>query len=69
MNSYCRGDEIEVVIDRDGLGMDEGVGHLPDETMVVIVGAGGRIGEAVQATVVAVERTPLGPGLRANARA
>ena len=68
MNSYCCGDEIEVVIDRDGLGMDEGVGHLPDETMVVIAGAGGRVGEAVEATIIAVERTPLGAGLRANAR-
>ena len=66
--NYCCGDEIEVVIDRDGLGIDEGIGHLPDETMVVIFGAGGKVGEAVQATVVGVERTPLGASVLANAK-
>jgi len=65
---YCCGDEIEVVIDRDGLGLDEGIGHLPDETMVVIVGAGGKVGTAVQATVMGVERTPLGASVLANAK-
>ena len=64
----CCGDEIEVVIDREGLGMDEGIGHLPDDTMVVIFGAGGKVGEAVQATVVAIEKTRLGPSVLANAR-
>ncbi|MCE5198595.1 MAG: hypothetical protein ABFD54_16535 [Armatimonadota bacterium] len=68
MMFYSRGDEIEVVIDREGLGVDEGVGHLADETMVVIVGAGGRIGQAVQATVMAIQKTRLGPSLIANAR-
>jgi len=66
--NYCCGDEIEVVIDREGLGIDQGIGHLPDETMVVIVGAGGKVGEAVLATVVGIERTPLGPSLMANAK-
>ncbi len=65
---YCFGDEIEVVIDRDGLGTDEGIGHLPDETMVVIFGAGGKVGEAVHATIVGVERSLLGPSVLANAR-
>jgi len=65
---YRRGDEIEVVIDREGLGADEGIGHLPDDTMVVIFGAGGKVGTAVQATVVAVERTPLGASVLANAK-
>ncbi len=65
---YCCGDEIEVVIDRDGLGVDEGIGHLPDETMVIIVGAGGKVGTAVQATVMCVERTPLGASVLANAK-
>ncbi len=67
MNCCC-GDEIEVVIDRDGLGMDEGIGHLPDNTMVVIFGAGGKVGEAVQATVVAIQSTRLGSSVLANAR-
>ncbi len=65
---YTRGDEIMVVIDREGLGVDEGIAHLPDETMVVVAGAGGKVGSSVRATVVSVERTPLGPSLRANAR-
>lgn len=67
--SYCSGDEIEVVIDREGLGLDEGIGHLSDDTMVVIVGASDRVGEAVRATVVGVARTPLGASLMANAKA
>lgn len=63
-----RGDEIEVVIDRDGLGIDEGIGHMPDETMVVIVGAGGKVGECIRATVVSIEQTPLGASVLANAK-
>ncbi len=62
---YRQGDEIEVVIDREGLGIDQGVGHLPDDTLVVVVGAGGRIGQSVQATVIAVQRTPLGASILA----
>lgn len=65
---YRRGDEIEVVIDREGLGSDQLIGHLPDETMVVIVGAGARIGEAVQATIVALQQTPHGSSVVANAK-
>lgn len=64
---YRQGDEIEVTIDRDGLGVDEGVGHLPDETMVVIVGAGGRVGQSVRATVVNIATTALGHSVVANA--
>jgi len=67
MNYSC-GDEIEIVVDRDGLGVDQGIGHLPDETMVIVVGAGGMIGQAVQATVVAIEKTRLGQSVLANAK-
>jgi uncharacterized protein YacL len=67
--TYCRGDEIEVVITRDGLVDDAGIGYLPDETMVVIVGGAGRVGESIQATIVNMERTPLGSSLVANALA
>ena len=67
--NYNRGDEIEVVIDRDGLGIDQGVGHLPDETMVVIVGAGGKVGSSVRATITAIEETSLGASVLANAKA
>lgn len=65
---YRFGDEIEVVIDREGLGINEGVGHLPDETMVVIAGAGGKVGEAVRATVLAIESTRLGSSVLASAK-
>jgi uncharacterized protein YacL len=64
---YRYGEQIEVVIDREGLGMDEGIAHMPDETMVVVVGAGGKVGELIRATVLTVEHTPLGPSVRANA--
>ena len=66
--NYSRGDEIEVLIDRDGLGADQGVGHLPDETMVIIVGAGGMVGRSIRATIMGVEETSLGYSLLANAR-
>ena len=65
--TYIPGDEIEVVIARDGLADDAGIGYLPDETMVVIVGGAGRVGESVHATIVGMERTPLGASLVANA--
>jgi len=65
---YNSGDDIEVLVDRQGIGVDQGIGHLPDETMVVIVGAGDRVGESVQARIVSVESTPLGASLLANAK-
>lgn len=65
--SYGRGDNIEVVIDRDGIGDETGIGHLADDTMVVIFGAGGKVGESVQATIMAVEQTLLGSSLIAYA--
>jgi uncharacterized protein YacL len=66
---YCPGDKIEVIVDREGLGVDEGVGHLPDETMVVVVGAGNRIGESVQATIMSVHESRLGQSVVANVNA
>ena len=65
---YSPGDEIEVVVDREGLGSDQGIGHLPDNTMVVIVGAGARVGESVQATVMGFEQMRLGVSVLANAK-
>lgn len=66
--NYRHGDEIEVVVDRQGLGLDEGIGHLPDDTMVVIAGAGDKVGMAVQATVMSIARTPLGSSVLAYAK-
>ena len=67
--TYCRGDEIEVIIARDGLADGAGIGYLPDDTMVVIVGGAGRVGESIQATIMNMERTPSGHSIVANARA
>lgn len=63
---YNQGDIIEVVVDREGLGVDQGIGHLPDDTMVVLVGAGARVGESVQATIVGIEKLRLGESVLAN---
>lgn len=68
MIRYHSGDEIVVKIDRDGLGLDEGIGHLPDETMVVILGAGQRVGEDVQAIVTGQVQTSLGSSIIASAK-
>lgn len=65
--NWSRGDQIEVIIDREGLGHGEGIGHLPDETMVVIAGAGDKVGQSVRAMVMNIEETALGPSVRANA--
>lgn len=65
---YQYGDEIEVIVDRRGLVVDAGIGHLADNTMVVIAGAGSRVGEPVQAMIVGVERTPLGESILASAK-
>jgi len=61
------GDKIEVVVARDGLADDSGIAYLPDETMVVIIGGAGKVGESVYARIVSMERTPVGASLVANA--
>ena len=68
MNKYHNGDEIVVQIDRDGLGVDEGIAHLPDETMVVIVGAGKRVGDTIEAVITGKLETSLGESLMASAK-
>ena len=65
---YRTGDEITIMVDREGLGMDEGIAHLPDETMVVVVGAGSLVGETVDAVVTGVAQTSLGDCLVASAK-
>jgi len=64
--TYARGEEIEVIIARDGLADDSGIAYLPDETMVVVVGGAGRAGQSVHARIVGLERTPVGASLVAN---
>lgn len=68
MIRYHSGDEIIVKIDRDGLAPDEGIGHMPDETMVVILGAGRRVGENVPAIITGQVETSLGLSLIASAK-
>jgi uncharacterized protein YacL len=65
---YQPGEEIEVVVDREGLGEDEGIAHLPDDTMVVVVGAGSKVGQMVQAVISTVYETFLGHSILANAK-
>lgn len=65
---YHTGDEIIVKVDREGVGIDEGIGHLPDETMVVILGAGHKVGEDVQAIITRRLQTSLGHSLMASAK-
>ncbi|MDO8682869.1 MAG: hypothetical protein Q7N50_05240 [Armatimonadota bacterium] len=65
---YRSGDQITLPIDREGLGLDEGIGHLPDETMVVVVGAGARVGQSVDVVVTNVLQTSLGECLLASAK-
>jgi uncharacterized protein YacL len=69
MMNYQMGDEIVVKIDRDGLGLDEGIGHLSDETMVVIYGAGQRVGQDVQAIITGQVDTRAGSSYLAYAKA
>ena len=65
---YRTGDEISITVDREGLGLDEGIAHLPDETMVVVVGAGSCVGRSVDAVVTSVIQTSLGDCLLASAK-
>ncbi|MDO8586657.1 MAG: hypothetical protein Q7T82_06410 [Armatimonadota bacterium] len=65
---YRAGDAISIIVDREGLGMDEGIAHLPDETMVVVVGAGSSVGKTVDAVVTSVIQTSLGDCLLASAK-
>jgi uncharacterized protein YacL len=67
---YRAGDEITIMVDREGLGQDEGIGiaHLPDETMVVVVGAGSLVGQTIDAVVTNVLQTSLGDSLLAAAK-
>ena len=66
--NYNSGDEIDVVIDRDSLADGAGIAHLPDDTMVVIVGAASRVGEPVHATIIGIEKMRLGTSVVASVK-
>jgi uncharacterized protein YacL len=69
MTKHHAGEEIVVVVDRQGLCQDEGIAHLPDDTMVVVLGAGERVGQTVEAVVTGTLQTSLGVSLMASAKA
>jgi len=62
---YAPGEELLVTVDREGLDPGEVIGHLPDETMVVIVGGGSKVGEQIKVVVAKVLETSLGKSLMA----
>ncbi len=66
MKKYHRGDEMSVCVERSGLGPGEGIAHLADDTMVIVVGAGHRVGEMVDVVVTSDIQTSLGDSLIAS---
>ncbi len=67
--NYHNGDVIHVTLEREALAADACVGHLPDETMVVVFGAPSQVGSNIEATIVGYEETFSGKSLVANATA
>jgi len=65
MFKYRSGDEITVTVDRAGLADGEGIAHLPDDTMVVILGGDKCVGETVRAVITNIVQTSLGDSLMA----
>jgi len=68
MMKYQTGDEIVLKIDRQAISGNDGIAHLPDETMVVIHGAGAKVGEIVEAVITGKFQTPLGNSLIASVK-
>ena len=62
---YRPGEELLVTVDREGLDPGESIGHLPDETMVVIVGGESKIGEQIEVVVAKILETSLGKSVMA----
>jgi len=54
------GEELELKIVRKGRARDQGVGYLPDGTMVVVEGGRGHIGETVRVVVTGMTQSPSG---------
>lgn len=63
MKKYHRGDEIRVRVERAGIEPGEGIAHLQDETMVIVLGAGPKVGQTVDAIVTSDIQTSLGDSL------
>ena len=58
--AVAEGMTVTLQIARAGKEPGQGVGHLPDGTMVVVENAKDRIGEEVEVTVTAVRQTSGG---------
>ena len=58
--AVAEGMTVTLRIAREGKESGQGVGHLPDGTMVVVENAKDRIGEEVEVTVTAVRQTSGG---------
>jgi uncharacterized protein YacL len=58
--SVVPGDTIRLTIERTGTEPGQGVGYLDDGTMVVVEGAGDRVGETLQLEVANAMRTSIG---------
>ncbi len=69
MKKYHRGDEMSVRVERAGLEPEEGIAHLSDETMVIVLGAGQRVGEMVDVVITSDIQTSLGDSLIASMKA
>jgi len=54
------GEEFSIQITHEGRERDQGVGYLPDGTMVVIENAKDRVGAEVHVTVTKIHQTPAG---------
>ena len=59
-SEFAPGERIEVRIAEKGTNRGQGVGHLPDGTMVVVDKAAGRIGQTVTAECLRFRETPAG---------
>jgi uncharacterized protein YacL len=54
------GEEMRITLVAQGKGKDQGVGYLPDGTMIVVEEGAGRVGEEVYAIVARVFQTAAG---------
>ena len=61
------GQDIEVLIAKSGEGRGQGIGFLDDGSMVVVNGAGERVGEAVTCTIARLHNTSNGRMVFADA--
>ncbi len=54
------GEELEVIISKEGKEANQGVAYLEDGTMIVVDGGNGKVGEKVYVTVTSVLQTSAG---------